>query len=235
MLQPADPAWRSALAPPPFGDALEVHVWRACVSELPADTTWLSRWGKRSTHAPKRVLRAKMTARCLVDSVLQKYIGGTADELEFSREKNGRPYIAGAKLDFNLSHSGDWALLAVSAGTRVGVDIEQVREDRDFRAIACRYFSASEAKMICDSDNEFLARARFYALWTAKEAALKAVGTGIAGGLAETSLEDGQHIRLPDGATMRYLALTVDLGYPGALAVDSMHDLQVRFYHLRHR
>ncbi|MFY8216233.1 MAG: 4'-phosphopantetheinyl transferase family protein [Chthoniobacterales bacterium] len=182
--------------------------------------------------APAHVLRARISARRLVDAVLPRYLGGTPDSLILSRDPNGRPYVAGVTLDFNLSHSGDWALLAVASGTRVGVDVEQMRRDRDVRAIARRYFSHSEAQGICDLADDDVARGEFYRLWTVKEAALKALGIGIANGLADTTLNNESHVRLPDGSEMRFSEFVLEPGYPAALVAQSQHELHLRFFHL---
>jgi len=235
MLQPAESDWQPGPATLSLSADSEIHIWRACAHDLPCDRDWHSRWGRSPANAPEPVLRARISARRLVDAVLPRYLGGSADSLKISRDSNGRPYVAGTRLDFNLSHSGDWALLAVASGTRVGVDVEQVRNDRDFRAIARRYFSDSEARMIYGLSDAAVALARFYRLWTAKEAALKALGTGIANGLAETTLTGENFVRLPDGTTMRFRAFEVSPDYPAALVTQSIQEFHLRFFHLAHR
>ena len=81
------------------------------------------------------------------------------------------------------SHSGDRALLALAQGVAVGVDLELPRPRQRFMALAQRYFCASEVSALCECPEPERLR-MFYALWTAKEAVLKAAGVGIAHGLA---------------------------------------------------
>ncbi len=84
---------------------------------------------------------------------------------------NGRPYVSG--IDFNVSHSGDYVVMALSDG-KVGCDIEQVK-DRNCSAVN-RCFKPSEIKWIEESEDKILA---FYRIWTARESYIKLTGEGI--------------------------------------------------------
>jgi 4'-phosphopantetheinyl transferase len=76
-------------------------------------------------------------------------------------------------LQFNLSHSGDWALCAVTTAGEVGVDIERVRlRSQAYRLkVARRFFSAHEYHAI---------NSAFFSGWTRKEAYIKCHGKGLA-------------------------------------------------------
>lgn len=91
--------------------------------------------------------------------------------------KNGKPFLPGfPDFHFSLSHSGDWAVCAVSEFP-VGVDIEQVRELR--KGVAERFFSPEECALLAG-----LGEDAFFVFWTLKEAAVKASGEGLARGLS---------------------------------------------------
>jgi 4'-phosphopantetheinyl transferase len=91
---------------------------------------------------------------------------------------HGKPHIgATPPLQFNLSHSGDQAILAVGTAP-LGVDIEQMRSGRPFTRLADRFFAAVEAQWLHAQPAASRQRA-FYHLWTLKEAYLKALGTGL--------------------------------------------------------
>jgi 4'-phosphopantetheinyl transferase len=103
---------------------------------------------------------------------------GDPREITIRRGKDIKPAIVGDKsgLHFNLAHSGDRTLIAV-ATTAIGVDIEAVRPDFDWRPIANEFFHAREqARLAAMSEPE--ATAWFFRRWTLKEAYLKGVGRG---------------------------------------------------------
>jgi 4'-phosphopantetheinyl transferase len=86
-------------------------------------------------------------------------------------------------LHFNVAHSGELALIGVTAGCEVGIDIERLRPVSHADHIARRYFHPAEMQAILSAD----ASARetmFMRCWTGKEAVLKAMGSGITGSLA---------------------------------------------------
>ena len=93
----------------------------------------------------------------------------------FAEEPNGRPYIAGNSVYFNLSHSGTKVLCAVSP-VPVGCDVEQIDHFDD--TIVKRFFHEKEASAIFSSQSEEQKRERFYRIWTLKESFLKATGQG---------------------------------------------------------
>ena len=124
-----------------------------------------------------------LATRVLLRKVLAFYTGLPISSLEFSRREKGKPYIANAPapIYFNLSHSGNFAALAVSAQGEIGIDIETIRP-RNFLAIAERYYHADEFKQLLarqETEQEEL----FFKLWTLKEAFFKATGGGISSGL----------------------------------------------------
>ncbi|WP_415140530.1 4'-phosphopantetheinyl transferase family protein [Nocardioides sp.] len=104
--------------------------------------------------------------------------------------RHGKPDLllpaCGRRLEFNLSRSGEHAVLAVS-GRAVGVDIEWVRPDVDWQGLGGHAFTSQEmewlrARPSVTSDFD---AAR---LWTRKEAVLKLTGSGLSGGLNNTQV-----------------------------------------------
>ncbi|MEL7048832.1 MAG: 4'-phosphopantetheinyl transferase superfamily protein [Pseudomonadota bacterium] len=121
-------------------------------------------------------------------------IGCGADAVAFGYHDRGKPYLdAGAGADFlgklpsfNLSHSGGVAALAVSSDGDVGIDIEAHRSINP--SIAKRYFSPLECAGL-DKLDPAERLVRFFDLWVGKEAALKASGLGVGGGLDQFSFD----------------------------------------------
>ncbi len=126
-------------------------------------------------------------------------------------------------LDFNLSHSGELALVAVARGLRVGVDVERARRGRDPLRVADRYFSRAEVEAVRafpQADQP----AAFLRYWTAKEALAKGLGLGLQAPIGQLELAaqpSGTMVPVRLARDWRLIELT-DLpdGYSGALAVD---------------
>jgi 4'-phosphopantetheinyl transferase len=117
--------------------------------------------------------------RVLVRGVLAGLLARPPGELEFVELAHGRPALRNgtATLDFNASRCPSWVALVVTAGPACGVDVEDVSREANFLGIA-RAFAPSERSLLEASSPEELRR-RFFALWTLKEATLKALGTGL--------------------------------------------------------
>lgn len=116
--------------------------------------------------------------------ILARYMGMKPDELRFQVGSTGKPALlvppSGSHgLQFNLSHAHGRMLIAVAKGREVGVDLEQVRDSGEPLKLAERFYTPAESRWIKSrpaSDHAV----QFYRLWVAKEAFVKAQGTGIA-------------------------------------------------------
>ncbi|NJM84101.1 MAG: 4'-phosphopantetheinyl transferase superfamily protein [Tabrizicola sp.] len=90
----------------------------------------------------------------------------------------GKPGLVGHDLRFNLSHSGDVAVLALSRRGPVGIDLEFIDRQADTAGLAQRCFLGQELDVLNRlSPTEH--RTRFFAFWTAKEARMKLTGEGM--------------------------------------------------------
>jgi 4'-phosphopantetheinyl transferase len=201
-------------APPPPDPALaadEIHVWRLAL-DLPAE--WLSRL--RESLAPDERARAArflfevhrgrfLAARAFLRAVLARYLGCESVAVDFAYGPHGKPSLAGAAgalgLRFNLSHSADRALLAITRGPDLGIDLEQVRALTDFEQLARRFFAPREVAALAEVPLSERERA-FFTCWTRKEAYLKACGDGLARPLEgfAVALRPGEAARILDVA-----------------------------------
>lgn len=129
-------------------------------------------------HHRARYVRASAGLR----RILAGYINIQPQAILFEYEDAGKPHLAGGLegIDFNLTTSGDLALVALSVKEPVGVDCEQIRDCEDVVAIARRMFSPQEASRIADTAAENQLE-QFYIAWTALEAEVKADGRGLIG------------------------------------------------------
>jgi 4'-phosphopantetheinyl transferase len=123
-----------------------------------------------------------IAARGFLRSLLAIYLECAPDELQFEYDQNGKPALTGtfaaSGLAFNLAHSQDLALIAVTRLGPIGVDVEQIRPMADADELVERFFSPRENALFRTLPDD-QKNAAFFKLWTRKEAWLKATGEGI--------------------------------------------------------
>ena len=166
----------------------ELQVWRGAldVSEPARCALWRLLSPMERARADRFVLplhRNRFTvARGLLRTILARYTGAPAQELEFEYGEFEKPLLAGAfrtrDTRFNLSHSHELALFAIARGREVGIDLERIRPDVKHRSIAERYFCSAEAEALRRLPRSSQCAA-FFAVWTRKEAYVKARGEGL--------------------------------------------------------
>ncbi len=117
-------------------------------------------------------------ARNLVAGLLLHHVFGEK-AWDIQEEEKGKPYLDGHH--FNLSHSGNFVVLAVS-DQEVGVDIQA---PRTYKPGLVRWFSPEEQTWLQSGGD-------FHRLWTGKEALSKAIGTGLTKALLKTNILSGQ-------------------------------------------
>ncbi len=168
-------------------------------------------------------------ARGVLRSLLGHYLGHTPEAVRFRLGPYGKPALPDpARLFFNLSHSHDLALVAVTEAGQVGIDVEKVRPMVDADQLADRYFSPRETARLRALTEE-VRLASFFRCWTRKEAYIKATGLGMSFPLDQFEVtlapdEPAQllHVEGDPAATrrwsMHHLAPVDD--YVAALAID---------------
>jgi 4'-phosphopantetheinyl transferase len=160
-------------------------------------------------------------SHAVLRAVLGRYLGRSAAAVRFAAraERVERPTLppgARLRLGFSLSHAGDFAAVAVMRGATVGADVETPRPRLDPLAIARAYFAPSEIAAL-EACAPAARASMFLGLWTAKEAVLKALGTGLSGSLAEVELrlgDDGRPARVAraPGAVEVWAPAPIDAG-----------------------
>jgi 4'-phosphopantetheinyl transferase len=227
--------WMPLPAAAPLGRG-DVHLWYGTLDMGPLELARLAATldDDEVRRAERFVMRCHgdrfVAARGLLRAVLGRYLGIEPPEVRFSYGARGKPELAdelGSGISFNLSHSHDMALLAVTRDREVGADIERVDERVEVESIASRFFSASENADLQTLPAE-LRRETFFRCWTRKEAYVKALGDGLAHPLHDfdVSLRPDEPARLratrPDpeeAARWSLVDLTPATGYVGAVMV----------------
>jgi 4'-phosphopantetheinyl transferase len=174
-----------------------------------------------------------ITAHAVLRMILSAYVAQRAEDLNFSKGSKGKPALidAGMPIEFNLSHSGGYALVAVTAGSACGVDIEEVRPRISPLEIAGRFFADGENRWLNELPPGDTLKG-FFRLWVVKEAIIKATGMGLSIPLTDFDttrvVENGSAVMtagMPEGlATSLWvseLALADDV--TAAVAVEGTH------------
>jgi 4'-phosphopantetheinyl transferase len=232
-------------SPPAEGPSLasdRVHVWRAFLNVPAARVQSLQR-----TLAAEELRRAKryhfqkdrdrfVVARGFLRAILSEYLRTEASQLCFRYNRHGKPELLDSQgLRFNVSHSDELALYAISRDREIGIDLERIRPELAGQEIAERFFSPREVASLRALPEGMQADA-FFACWTRKEAYLKAKGQGIVLGLDQfdVSLSPGEPAALlhvighpEEAARWSLQELRPAAGYIASVAVEG-HGWQLR-------
>lgn len=173
--------------PPAWPRSQNVHLWCFDLSLPSPDAEAIldaDERGRAAHFVFARDRRRYLSAHEQMRQVLGAYLDQSPDVLHFFAGPHGKPTLSqqhsrgAAKLRFNLSHSGDYAVLALSNGHEVGVDIEMLRPGVAEPELAAQVLSPQELQTLSsvpptEADSFFLNG------WTRKEAVLKALGCGL--------------------------------------------------------
>jgi len=176
------------LSPPthPRANHDEVHVWRVSLDQLQAPKFLaLLDDDERERAARFRFPehRNRFTvARGALRTILGRYLEVEPATLQFSYGRYAKPALAEGfttnTINFNLSHSGEFMLLAVTHGREVGIDIEFINQEFATTEVAERFFSRREILSLRSQARQFQT-VGFFNCWTRKEAYIKARGEGL--------------------------------------------------------
>jgi 4'-phosphopantetheinyl transferase len=176
---------------PPQNLTLEVdriHVWRIFLAEA---ASYLQRLQQTLSH--DELTKAErfhfqkdrtqfMVSRGALRTILSQYLDINPSALCFDYNPYGKPSLiveqGGDTLRFNLSHSHEIALIAITKNREIGVDIERIDTNFPYQQIAERYFSPLENAVLRSIPEPIQLKA-FFTCWTRKEAYIKAVGKGL--------------------------------------------------------
>ena len=175
--------WVVPATTPPLG-VDEAHLWRLDLDAAAADNgaamTILAA-DERARAARFHFERDRerfIAGRARLRRLLASYLDRAPAELVFAFGRHGKPALENSGIEFNLSHSGGCALIAMARGRPVGVDVERIRGDFACEDIARRFFAPAEVDQLATLAPEAYATG-FFRCWTRKEAYVKARGDGL--------------------------------------------------------
>ncbi len=228
-----------------------VDIWRVQVN-IPADSRKLLE-ATLSADETERAARFHLAADrdrfiaahgCLRD-ILTRYLHCEPHQLSFSKGEYGKPtLISNEGIDCNLAHSGDYALIAIAQGRKVGIDVERMRTGISSFMIARQYFSKAEVAELEDLPIE-QREVAFFTCWTRKEAYIKGQGLGLSLPLEsfDVSLSPNEPAILratrpntDEAARWTLLSLDIDSHHAAAIAVENVaaqpddQDLEFRMW-----
>ncbi len=213
----------------------ELHVWLASLEIASQELGEME-----STLSADEISRARrfyferdrrnfIGRRGILRAILATYLETKPSALRFLYNEFGKPRLDDSKearnLSFNLSHSGELALVAVAIDRDVGVDIEFIDNSMPAEEVAKRFFSAKEIAAL-EALPQSLRLGGFFNCWARKEAYIKARGMGLSIPLDsfDVSLIQGETVTLvgtrnsSEISNWKINALNIDSGYAAAVA-----------------
>lgn len=254
-------AWQRPQDPPILGNA-DVHVWRVFIPDIPRQPARPSYMEINDGPPGLERLRAWLTpeereraaryrfdadrrrfawTRGILRALLASYVDCLPDQIHFGTAFKGKLHLSASHhpahggLRFNVSHSHEWALIALARDREVGVDVEHHRPlHHDLFDIAARFFAPAEVgalRALAPAEQE----PAFFRIWSRKEAYIKATGEGVSAGLDTFEVSIGIHPavslrvlgRPADAARWMMRSLDVGPDYGAALAVEAIEGRDV--------
>ena len=179
-----------------------IHIWQATLSDFfPKIGEWKS---LLSEDEMQRAMRFKfeihrqryIVTRAILRQILSSYTQLSAEKIRFIYGEKGKPFLAEnpLKLQFNVSHSDDIAVFALTLESEIGVDVEKI-EPEFKKDVAKRFFSVAEYEHLLQLPEDQRA-AGFYTTWAKKEALIKALGEGLYAPLDKFSVSTEEDVEV---------------------------------------
>ncbi|WP_185897381.1 4'-phosphopantetheinyl transferase family protein [Paenibacillus zeisoli] len=165
-----------------------------------------------------------VTGDLLTRAVLSQMLNCRAAELEFGTNLYGKPILLGhgQNTSFNVSHSGDWVVMAAGPSGRIGIDIERINVmDPE---VARQFYTKEEYNSILSHPLHQERLLQFFRIWTAKESYIKATGKGLSIPLDSFSTVEGDAIakvQLIEGDLWYFRTFSLEEGYVLTACADT--------------
>lgn len=228
----------------------QIHIWRMQIKQNSQQLSELASFlnQKERNRAERfKVEKAKnsfIIARGALRLLLSKYLHIEPKEIIFTQNDYGKPLLNSNLVKFNISHSGDYVLFIFAKNYHVGVDVECVRNNFDFMAIAQKFFAPQEVIDLLNIPQEQQLWA-FFNCWSRKEAFIKSVGKGIFFALDKFAVEvcnktsgklklsiDNDKLGELEQVNWSLEALNLDNNHVGAFAVSGK-DYEINCYNVQ--
>ena len=209
-----------------------VSLWWCDLGDDFAPLATFSSWLSAHEHARARrygseaLARRYIRGRAALRWILGRALGIAPERVPIERGHRGRPNVASAELDFNVSNTLDVAFIGVARtpGMRIGVDVESAARALNHAGLARKFLTAREREMLATMDDD-AKRLAFLRSWTCKEAMSKATGDALSAPLGAMDVELSPRLRLRAGpspylaADWRLHAADVPAGFLATVAL----------------
>lgn len=164
----------------------EIHIFRGDLNLpeilVPHAVAWLdnSEIHRSVQYACPKESNRFVFGQALLRALFSRYLNKSPEKVRFSPTNEGKPFLLGGEnLKFNLSHSEELFILAISKKIDLGIDVEKSRSIRYLDDVISYSFSRSEiSELMATEDSE--KQRRFFRTWVRKEAVVKAIGKTVA-------------------------------------------------------
>lgn len=209
----------------------DIHIWLIdlAISDIDeslqiADLSQDERERADRFRAPihrKRFIATRYALR----KILSDYLSISTNIIRFNYNQYGKPSLDLADdqtvpIQFNITHSDDMALCALTLNHAIGIDIEKMIE-RSYLDIAKRFYSPQENQALAALPTH-KQMAGFYRLWARKEALAKAIGKGLQFSLTDFSVSADAVTETIHAENKIWTVMSLDIpsDYQAALASD---------------
>lgn len=230
-------------------NANSVHLWLVEISSLDSsifdDFFSTEEIRKAEAFFFSKDRQTFLVCRGLLRFLTGKYLNIDASRIEFRYNRYGKPEIADRTFGdffFNLSHSGDFGLLAFRQNFPIGVDLESIKKI-DYQTLSRNVFSTIE-QIEFNSVPDNLKSIAFFRGWTRKEAFIKAIGKGLSFPLQDFSVSlrpekktsevvfNFENTTLP--GEWEIIDVSCPEGYCGALAISHPSEVLIESFQIVH-
>lgn len=128
---------------------------------------------KVNSFLQKNDRQLTFASELLKQYILPEMIGESINDMNMKIDDNGKIHLVGNLInyDYNISHSNEYVILALTKNYKIGIDIEYINENIDIDELGGIFFSETEQEFVKSIED-------FYIIWTKKESFIKALGTG---------------------------------------------------------
>lgn len=166
-------------------DSNQIHIWYINFNLAEDVITFLDSFLSKDEIIKASKFRFKKDKNCSIITrgalrlISSKYLKMKPENITFKYGEFGKPdFDIDTKIKFNVSHSGNMAIIGFVLNDDIGVDVEKIKSDFDVFDIAKNYFSDSEIEALKKLPIHERAKG-FYRCWTRKESFIKAKAQGL--------------------------------------------------------